>query len=98
MCREERARRLYLAAEAATEAGLVALASEAIAEAERIDPDVRRQAELGYLRGLLLIHAGEDATEVFAAAGRSIAHDDAERACVDAVLGERGGDLPASVG
>ncbi len=80
--REERARRLYLAAEAATEAGLVALASEAIAEAERIDPDVRRQAELGYLRGLLLIHAGEDATQVFAAAGRSIAHDDAERAAL----------------
>ena len=77
--REERARRLYLAAEAGTEAGLVALASEAIAEAERIDPDVRRQAELGYLRGLLLIHAGEDATEVFAGAGRSIAREDAER-------------------
>jgi hypothetical protein len=80
--REERARRLHLAAEAATEAGLVTLAREAIAEAERTDPDVGRQAELGYLRGLLLIHAGEDATEVFAAAGRSIAQDDAERAAL----------------
>jgi hypothetical protein len=80
--REERARRLYLAAEAATEAGLVPLAREAIAEAERIDADVRRQAELRHLRGLLLIHAGEDATEVFAAAGRSIAQDDAERAAL----------------
>ena len=80
--REQRALRLYLAAEAATEAGLVALATEAISEAERIDSDVRRHAELGYLRGLLLIHAGQDATEVFAAAGRSIAGDDAERAAL----------------
>jgi len=80
--REERARRLCLAAEAATEAGLVPLATEAIAEAERIDPDLRRRAELGYLRGLLLIHAGRDATQVFAAAGRSIAHEDAERAAL----------------
>lgn len=79
---EKRAGRLYLAAEAATEAGLVALASEAIAEAERIDPDVRRRAELSYLRGLLLIHASEDATEVFASAGRSIARDDPERAAL----------------
>ncbi len=79
---EERARRLYLAAEAATEAGLVPLAGEAIAQAERTDPDVRRQAELGYLRGLLLIHTGEDATRAFASAGRSIAQDDAERAAL----------------
>jgi DNA-binding CsgD family transcriptional regulator len=77
--REARARRLSLAAEAAAEAGLVALASEAIEAAERIGGDPRRQAELGYLRGLLLIHAGEDATAAFASAGRSIAPDDAER-------------------
>ena len=49
--------RLHLAAEAAALAGLVPLAREAIEEAERLRPDRRQQAELGFLRGLLLIHA-----------------------------------------
>jgi DNA-binding CsgD family transcriptional regulator len=80
--REDRARRLHLAAEAATEAGLVPLAREAIALAEGIAPDALRQAELSYLNGLLLIHAGNDATQVFASAGRSIAQEDPERAAL----------------
>jgi DNA-binding CsgD family transcriptional regulator len=77
-----RCRRLHLAAEAATLAGLVPLAREAIEDAEKLAPDRRQRAELGFLRGLLLIHAGEDATRAFADAGRAIADDDRERAAL----------------
>lgn len=75
-----RAQRLHLAADAATLAGLVSLARAAIVEVEKLQPERRQQAELGYLRGLLLIHLGEDATHEFAAAGRLIATEDPERA------------------
>jgi DNA-binding CsgD family transcriptional regulator len=77
-----RRHRLQLAAEAATLAGLVPLAREAIGEAERLQPDPRQQAELGFLQGLLLIHTGEDATGAFAVAGRSIADEHPERAAL----------------
>ena len=74
--------RLHHAAEAAALAGLVLLAREAIEEAEKLRPDRRQQAELGFLRGLLLIHAAEDATQAFAVAGRSIADEDPQRAAL----------------
>ena len=77
-----RRHRLQLAAEAATLAGLVPLAREAIDEAESLQPDPRQQAELGFLQGLLLSHNGEDATSAFALAGRSIADEHPERAAL----------------
>jgi DNA-binding CsgD family transcriptional regulator len=77
-----RRHRLQLAAEAATLAGLVPLAREAIDEAVRLQPDPRQHAELGFLQGLLLIHTGEDATQAFALAGRSIADEHPERAAL----------------
>ena len=77
-----RRHRLQLAAEAATLAGLVPLARGAIDEAERLQPDPRQHAELGFLQGLLLSHNGEDATSAFALAGRSIAEEDPERAAL----------------
>ena len=98
-----RARRLQRAAEAATLAGLMDLAASIISEAEALHPGTAQRAELAYLRGLLLIHAAQDATGVFAGAGRSLCAIDPGRAGVmlawasEAALYERNWEAAAAL-